>query len=59
MKIEPLPPSSDLLEFVDDQCIEGGQREDWQEPLVAMKVVIMMMLMLISDHLDSETIMYR
>ena len=32
MKIEPLPPSSDLFEFVDDQCIEGGQGEDWQEP---------------------------
>ena len=29
----PLPPSSDLLEFVDDQCIEGGQGEDGQKPL--------------------------
>ena len=32
MKIKPLPPSSDLLEFVDDQCIESSQGEDWQEP---------------------------
>ena len=36
MTIEPLPPSSDLLEFVDDQRIEGGQGDNWQEPLVGM-----------------------
>ena len=55
MTIEPLPPSSDLLEFVDDQRIEGGQGDNWQEPLVGMirlKAAVTIM-MLINNHLVS------
>ena len=29
---KPLSASSDLLELVDDQSVEGGEREDRQEP---------------------------
>ena len=29
---KPLSASSDLLEFVDDQSVEGSEREDRQEP---------------------------
>ena len=55
MTIEPLPPSSDLLEFVDDQRIEGGQGDNWQEPLVGMirlKAAVTI-IMLINNHLVS------